>query len=152
MLLANRSHPILIEVIPLWAAPIICGGLLAEAFIARRKFGLSNRSTVLAVLAVNIVTAMLALPILLFGTELLYPVEEMFGLPLNFNSRIFAGVPSYAIAYCLTTLINTAVEVAMLRHIWKVPSSMHPFRWWLLANATSNGLAFAALIVLLWPR
>ncbi len=149
MILANITHPVFIVAFPLWAAPIVGGGLLMEAWIARLKFQLSWRSTFVAIVAVNLVSAILAVPLLLVGRELLHPLEDALHLQLTHGYRDFTGAPSLVVAYVLTTIINTGVETAMLMKFWNVPASLRPFRWWLLANGISNGLVFAAFIALL---
>ena len=61
-------------------------------------------------------------------------------------------MPTFVVVYALTTLINIAIEVALLRSIWKVPLSLHTFLWWGAANALSNGIVFLALLALMLSR
>ncbi len=147
--LANVTHPIFVFVLPMWAAPIICGGLLMECWIARRRFELRWRSVFFAVFVVNVFSAMLALPLLFVGTETLGRIADSLDLHLTHGTNDLTGLLSWAAAYIMATVINTGVETALLIHYWKVSPSMHPFRWWFLANGASNGLAFAAMLVLL---
>ena len=132
-LLANLTHPIIFQVLPMWSAPIIGGGLIMEAIV-------------------NLATALLALPILFVGFEVLYPLEESLGLKLQSGWRDYSSMPTFVVVYALTTLINIAIEVALLRSIWKVPLSLHTFLWWGAANALSNGIVFLALMALMLSR
>ena len=151
-LLANLTHPIIFQVLPMWSAPIIGGGLIMEAIVARTKFHLNWRATVIAIIVVNLATALLALPMLFVGFEVLYPLEESLGLKLQSGWRDYSSMPTFVVVYALTTLINIAIEVALLRSIWKVPLSLHTFLWWGAANALSNGIVFLALMALMLSR
>lgn len=144
LILANTTHPVVILLVGIWGAPIVGGGLLVEAWFALWRFGLRPKQVIAMVLITNVITALLAVPLATVSIEWLSRLEES----MDLGWRDHAGLPSFALAFIGTTLVNAIIEAWVIRRFWKVPSERHVFRWWLLANALSNGLVFLAFIVL----
>ncbi len=148
-IVANITHPVVPLLVGIWAAPIIGGGLLIEGWFARSKFNLRMGQAIAAVLTVNLASAMLAIPIAAVGFEGLARIEQSLHLKLQGGGwQNYDTLPSFLLAFIVTTLINALFEAWMIKRFWNVPSECKVYRWWLLANALSNGLVFLVLLAL----
>jgi hypothetical protein len=118
-------------------------GLLVELFFVRWLTGLSWRMSAIADITMNAASSLLGV--------LLIPLagiiwEFLPGLILYHGFNIGTFNPfTWTGTLVFSAFINSGIETAVLRYVFKQKQVKHLFWWLALANALSVGLAFASL-------
>jgi hypothetical protein len=129
----------------LLSIPVIVSGLLVEALVLRFCFRMNWKRAFtgsIAVNAISTVVGVVLIPLAGVGWDILP------GLILykRFNVGTFNPI-TWSATFFLALAITTTIEVACLRHLFKIPASGRTWLWWTLANVVTVGFAFASLAI-----
>lgn len=124
----------------------IGGGLLLEFFVVWWLFRLNALKAAIATFVANAASALLGVPLVPIAGV----IWEIF--PGSIYMKLLGwgtfNPVTWVATFLFTCLINTVIEAAVYKRIFKFEVRRRQFAWLFVANALSVGLAFGSLFVL----